>query len=386
MCISNVKKGMKFIMNYYEILEVPYDASFSNIKSSYLRLAKKNYPDMFSQQDDGERMKQLNEAYAVLKNKKKRALYDRWLSDEFVKASKLLKDNLNDNMDEKFESKGENRKIYSDKVEILLQDIDIEASYLRQLLVKAERVIKGMENLELKAFNNLDSCINDIDNSILRLFINLQIKAISCGAVYKFDKMFELEKEAKVVLAKLKLYSAFNINLLSEFLNESSISLQKINKIKQLIIKYPENKKIINLCKYANRLYNDYIIRWNKNIYSLTSYRHYKLIYDKMDEVKKINKDCNQILKANYMQNLSKLKELRQNGYGVSNLRFLLSASIGSIALIDAVTIPLFMNNGVVLFVNIGGLLIMLLVFRKLVTSNNYDVIDYINRVKNYKN
>ena len=41
MCISNVKKGMKFIMNYYEILEVPYDASFSNIKSSYLRLAKK---------------------------------------------------------------------------------------------------------------------------------------------------------------------------------------------------------------------------------------------------------------------------------------------------------------------------------------------------------
>ena len=190
MCISNVKKGMKFIMNYYEILEVPYDASFSNIKSSYLRLAKKNYPDMFSQQDDGERMKQLNEAYAVLKNKKKRALYDRWLSDEFVKASKLLKDNLNENM----------------------------------------------------------------------------------------------------------------------------------------------------------------------------------------DEVKKINKDCNQILKANYMQNLSKLKELRQNGYGVSNLRFLLSASIGSIALIDAVTIPLFMNNGVVLFVNIGGLLIMLLVFRKLVTSNNYDV------------
>ena len=337
---------------------------------------------MFSQQDDGERMKQLNEAYAVLKNKKKRALYDRWLSDEFVKASKLLKDNLNENMDEKFESKGENRKIYSDKVEILLQDIDIEASYLRQLLVKAERVIKGMENLELKASNNLDSCINDIDNSILRLFINLQIKAISCGAVYKFDKMFELEKEAKVVLAKLKLYSAFNINLLSEFLNESSISLQKINKIKQLIIKYPENKKTINLCKYANRLYNDYIIRWNKNIYSLTSYRHYKLIYDKMDEVKKINKDCNQILKANYMQNLSKLKELRQNGYGVSNLRFLLSASIGSIALIDAVTIPLFMNNGVVLFVNIGGLLIMLLVFRKLVTSNNYDVIDYINRVK----
>lgn len=157
---------------------------------------------MFSQQDDGERMKQLNEAYAVLKNKKKRALYDRWLSDEFVKASKLLKDNLNENM----------------------------------------------------------------------------------------------------------------------------------------------------------------------------------------DEVKKINKDCNQILKANYMQNLSKLKELRQNGYGVSNLRFVLSASIGSIALIDAVTIPLFMNNGVVLFVNIGGLLIMLLVFRKLVTSNNYDVIDYINRVKNYKN
>lgn len=97
---------------------------------------------MFSQQDDGERMKQLNEAYAVLKNKKKRALYDRWLSDEFVKASKLLKDNLNENMDEKFESKGENRKIYSDKVEILLQDIDIEQVICVNCWLKQKGLLK----------------------------------------------------------------------------------------------------------------------------------------------------------------------------------------------------------------------------------------------------
>jgi molecular chaperone DnaJ len=60
--------------NYYEILGVPKGASADEIKKAFRTLAHKYHPD--KKTGDTEKFKELNEAYSVLSNEKKRAEYD----------------------------------------------------------------------------------------------------------------------------------------------------------------------------------------------------------------------------------------------------------------------------------------------------------------------
>ena len=62
--------------NYYFILDVTEEASAEDIKTSYLRLAKKYHPDI-NKHDNAEALfKSLQEAYSVLKEPNDRAFYD----------------------------------------------------------------------------------------------------------------------------------------------------------------------------------------------------------------------------------------------------------------------------------------------------------------------
>lgn len=69
----------------YEILGVPENADEKAIKSAYKKLAKKYHPDLNKEPDAGEKMKEINKAYEVLKDPKKRALYDEY-GEEAIKA------------------------------------------------------------------------------------------------------------------------------------------------------------------------------------------------------------------------------------------------------------------------------------------------------------
>jgi molecular chaperone DnaJ len=64
--------------DYYEVLGVPKDATESDIKRTFRELARKYHPDVAVAGDDGERFREINEAYAVLSEKDSRARYDRW--------------------------------------------------------------------------------------------------------------------------------------------------------------------------------------------------------------------------------------------------------------------------------------------------------------------
>lgn len=68
--------------NYYKILGLDKNASEQDIKKQYRRLAKKYHPDVSKLNDTEERFKEINEAYDVLKDKTKKANYDRFGSPE----------------------------------------------------------------------------------------------------------------------------------------------------------------------------------------------------------------------------------------------------------------------------------------------------------------
>ncbi len=64
--------------DYYEILGVTKDASKSEIKKAYRKLALKYHPDKNPSKEAEEKFKEISEAYAVLYDDEKRQMYDQY--------------------------------------------------------------------------------------------------------------------------------------------------------------------------------------------------------------------------------------------------------------------------------------------------------------------
>ncbi len=62
----------------YETLEVSQNASESEIKKAYRKLARKYHPDVNKEKDAEEKFKEINAAYEVLSDKEKKAQYDQY--------------------------------------------------------------------------------------------------------------------------------------------------------------------------------------------------------------------------------------------------------------------------------------------------------------------
>lgn len=63
--------------DYYHALDLPPDASLSQIKSAYRRLSLEHHPDRTGRADDDAQFRRIKEAYETLSDAQRRAEYDR---------------------------------------------------------------------------------------------------------------------------------------------------------------------------------------------------------------------------------------------------------------------------------------------------------------------
>ena len=70
-------------VDYYSVLGVPKNASVAQIKDAYRKLVLKYHPDRNKEPEAEHRMREINEAYAVLGDEQKRRQYDTYGSAGF---------------------------------------------------------------------------------------------------------------------------------------------------------------------------------------------------------------------------------------------------------------------------------------------------------------
>lgn len=64
--------------DYYKIMGLAHDATASDVKTAYRRLARKYHPDLNKEPHAEEKFKELGEAYEALKDPQKRKVYDQY--------------------------------------------------------------------------------------------------------------------------------------------------------------------------------------------------------------------------------------------------------------------------------------------------------------------
>ena len=189
--------------NYYDILQINQNASPEIIEKAYKTLAKKYHPDLQEENNKKEAeeiLKEINEAYEILSNPDKKALYDQNLKNEtisqedyekmYVQNEKLkealnnLKNNTNNNQYSNINLNSFNTSTTENpKANINQENFDAikkeeqELEYKRGQLQYQEQ----MEQARQKAYH--DAYIQDLKNRGYRIRYKKSLKDYIKGII-----------------------------------------------------------------------------------------------------------------------------------------------------------------------------------------------------------
>ena len=147
------------VENYYEILDVDFDADADEIKSAYRKLARKYHPDVNKESGAIEKFKEISEAYETLSNETERMKYD--MVHGIFKKSKT--DNYSEpdtenhvedtqTQDEKTESNqntSSNTKTYKNNKNEMLW-VEFISRHIKYYIARIKKLLKERDNFKVK--------------------------------------------------------------------------------------------------------------------------------------------------------------------------------------------------------------------------------------------
>lgn len=179
--------------DYYELLEVNKNASDDTIKKVFRMLIKKNHPDLFEgkeKQQAEEKVKLLNEAYAVLSDKEKREQYNLELEENnlnndvtietLIKENEYLKSVINE--------KNKLIKEYLDEIGIDSKSItnNFDVEYEEEIYNERQKQDDKIQHEAYQLYKNKEM-IKKIAYIMLMIIIGIVIINITTGI-----NMFEI--------------------------------------------------------------------------------------------------------------------------------------------------------------------------------------------------
>ncbi|XVE63108.1 hypothetical protein DITRI_Ditri06bG0173200 [Diplodiscus trichospermus] len=137
---------------YYSVLGIRKDASFSDIRTAYRKLALKWHPDRYARNpavagEAKRRFQQIQEAYSVLSNETKRSIYDAGLYDPLEEEDEDFCDfmqemiSMMNNVKDEGDSFEDLQRMFADMVggDGMSFDVNIDPTETKRTRVSAKR-------------------------------------------------------------------------------------------------------------------------------------------------------------------------------------------------------------------------------------------------------
>jgi len=166
--------------DYYQILGILSNASADEIKTAYRKMSLKWHPDRNAGVDVTKEMQDINEAYAILKDRVKRLRYDsEYTQFVFVcKQNKAENANSNPKSQEEEEINTQWSYDYNVKDENLKEDIKDARQYAKELVEEFMKSFKSASKAAVKGAtkNVIEYTVGWVIGGVFIIFIGALIK------------------------------------------------------------------------------------------------------------------------------------------------------------------------------------------------------------------
>ena len=176
--------------------------------------------------------------------------------------------------------------------------------------------------------------IDLLDNWLIEAYkLDNELANLKTNNYLIYQKIQAIKIRLKKNIKTAEYYKTSDKQILNGCINSGQYVLDRLIRIKKIIIKYPQNKKTIMLGNYAKELLENYIGEVEFASNGSFDYINLPFISKYINNMKLIQSNCETILIENY-QNVLKQKEKLQNQYNTK----LEAKELGSLIYCSVVT------------------------------------------------